>query len=610
MTPSCVEILVSQPEHYDILILGSGGGGKLTAWHMAGSGRRTAVVERRWIGGSCPNVACLPSKNEIRSAEVAHLARNAAHFGAITGSVKVDMAKVRQRKREMVQALMDTHLRNYKTSGAELIMGSGRFVAPKTLEASLNDGGARTLVGDQVFLNVGTHAAIPNVPGLEAANPLTHIEALELDVLPHHLIVIGGGYAGLELAQAYRRFGAEVTVLEAGTQLMGREDADASQEVRRILTDEGIQIHVPAHLIKVSGQSGSAVSVAVRTSSGEQTIEGSHILVAAGRIPNTAGIGLEKAGVELDERGFVRVNERLETSAPDVWALAECAGSPMFTHISEDDFRIVRDNLAGGKRSTGDRLIPYCMFTDPPLAHIGLSERDAERQGVKARIAKLPMQAVLRAQATGQTEGFMKALIGESDDRILGFTMIGAEAGEVMAVVQTAMMADLPYTKLRDADFAHPTFSEGLNFLFSTRRQGQTRERDSALNFEPMAMSGLFGAITAHRHAAPPSRPPPSSVREDQGADAVPRTPGCWRSPRHKHILPTPRRSAGARIQAIASAASSAVPSDRRPIVTQRYSAERFITLEELIQRPELTHRLWRERSAHMLANEAPEPVA
>jgi len=465
---------VSQPEQYDILILGSGGGGKLTAWHMAGSGRRTAVVERKWIGGSCPNVACLPSKNEIRSAEVAHLARNAAQFGTLTGPVKVDMAKVRQRKRDMVQTLVDAHLRNYKTSGAELIMGSGRFVAPKTLEVSLNDGGARTLVGAQVFLNLGTHAAIPNVPGLEAAKPLTHIEALELDVLPAHLIVIGGGYAGLELAQAYRRFGSEVTVVEAGTQLMGREDADASHEIRRLLTDEGVAIHVGTQLLKVEGQSGNAVSIALRTSSGEQMIEGSHILVAAGRVPNTADAGLDKAGVDLDDRGFVKVNERLETSAPDVWALGECAGSPMFTHISEDDFRIVRDNLAGGKRSTGDRLIPYCMFTDPPLAHVGLSERDAERQGVKARIVKLPMKAVLRAQATGQTEGFMKALVGETNDRILGFTMIGAEAGEVMAVVQTAMMADLPYTKLRDADFAHPTFSEGLNFLFSNTPPRQT----------------------------------------------------------------------------------------------------------------------------------------
>ncbi len=460
-------MLMSQPEHIDILILGSGGGGKLTAWHNGRSGRRVAVVERRWVGGSCPNIACLPSKNEIRSAEVAHLARRGAEFGAITGPVKVDMAKVVSRKRAMVQALVDTHLKNYRESGAELIMGSGRFVAPKTLEVTLNDGGTRTLVGDKVFLNVGTHAAIPDVPGLDAARPMTHIEALDLDILPGHLIVIGGGYAGLELAQAYRRFGAEVTVVEAGAHLMAREDVDASHEIKRILTDEGLQIHVPAELVKVSGQSGNAVSVVVRTSAGEQTIEGSHILVAAGRVPSIAGIGLDLAGVELTERGFVRVNERLETSAPDVWALGECAGSPMFTHISEDDFRIVRDNLGGGKRSTRDRLIPYCMFTDPPLAHVGLSEREAERQGVKTRIARLPMSVVLRAQAAGQSEGFMKALVGENDDRILGFTMIGAEAGEVMAVVHTAMIADLPYTKLRDADFAHPTFAEGLNFLFS-----------------------------------------------------------------------------------------------------------------------------------------------
>jgi pyruvate/2-oxoglutarate dehydrogenase complex dihydrolipoamide dehydrogenase (E3) component len=458
---------VSQSDHYDVLILGSGGGGKLTAWHNGHSGRRVAVVERKWIGGSCPNIACLPSKNEIHSAEAAHFARNGAEFGVMTGPVKVDMARVRQRKREMVEGLVAAHLKNYRESGAELIMGSGRFVAPKTLEVSVNDGGTRTLTGAQVFLNVGTHAAIPNVPGLDAARPMTHIEALELDILPAHLIVIGGGYSGLELAQAYRRFGAEVTVVEASAQLMAREDADASHEIRRILIDEGLHIHVPAELLRVSGLSGDEVSVALRTSDGEQTIEGSHILVAAGRIPNTAGIGLDKAGVQLTDRGFVKVNERLETSAPDVWALGDCAGSPMFTHISEDDFRIVRDNLAGGRRSTRDRFVPYCMFTDPPLAHVGLSEGEAERLGVKARVAKLPMKAVLRAQATGETEGFMKALVAEDDDRILGFTMVGAQAGEVMAVVQTAMMADMPYTKLREADLAHPTFAEGLGFLFA-----------------------------------------------------------------------------------------------------------------------------------------------
>ncbi len=278
-----------QPEHLDVLILGSGGGGKLTAWHMGRSGKRTAVIERKWIGGSCPNIACLPSKNEIHSAEVAHFARTGAEFGVMTGPIKVDMAKVRQRKRDMVQRLIDAHLKNYRESGAELIMGTGRFVAPKTIEVSLNDGGTRTLVGDKVFLNVGTHAAIPNVPGLEAAKPLTHIEALELDVLPEHLIVIGGGYAGLELAQAYRRFGAEVTVVEAGPQLMAREDSDVAQEIHRLLSNEGLAIHVGAQLLKVEGQSGKEVRLVMRTSSGEQTIAGSHILVAAGRVPNTAG---------------------------------------------------------------------------------------------------------------------------------------------------------------------------------------------------------------------------------------------------------------------------------------------------------------------------------
>jgi pyruvate/2-oxoglutarate dehydrogenase complex dihydrolipoamide dehydrogenase (E3) component len=460
-------MLVPQPEHYDILILGSGGGGKLTAWHNGRSGRRVAVVERKWIGGSCPNIACLPSKNEIHSAEAAHFARNGAEFGVMTGPVKVDMAKVRQRKRDMVQALVEAHLKNYRESGAELIMGEGRFVAPKTLKVNLNGGGTRTLTGSQVFINVGTRAAIPNIPGLEASRPMTHIEALELDILPPHLIVIGGGYAGLELAQAYRRFGSEVTVIEAGPQLMSREDADASQEIRRILTGEGIQIRLGAELIKVSGQSGNAVSIALRTGSGEQAIEGTHILVAAGRVPNTEGVGLDKAGVELTDRGFVKVNERLETSAPNVWALGDCAGSPLFTHISEDDFRIVRDNLAGGKRSTRDRFVPYCMFTDPPLAHVGLNEREAERLGVRTRLVKLPMKAVLRAQATGETEGFMKALVAQGDDRILGFTMVGAQAGEVMAVVHAAMMADMSYTRLREADFAHPTFAEGLGFLFA-----------------------------------------------------------------------------------------------------------------------------------------------
>ena len=456
-----------QAEQFEVLILGSGQGGKLLAWHIARAGRRTAVIERRWIGGSCPNIACLPSKNEIWGAKVAHLAHHAGQFGTVAGPVETDMAAVRQRKRDMVNREIELHLQNYRTTGAELMMGSGRFVAPKTLEVHLNDGGTRLLAGERVFLNLGTHAAIPSIPGLEAARPLTHIEALELDYLPSHLVVLGGGYVGLELAQAYRRFGSRVTIIEKGPQIMSREDPDVADEVQRILSEEGIRFLVAAETFHVDGRSGEEVSVVVRTTSGEERIGGSDILVAAGRTPNTAGIGLEKADVELDGHGYIRVNERLETSAPEVWAIGEGAGSPQFTHVSVDDFRIVRDNLAGGNRSTRDRLVAYCMFTDPPLARVGLSESEARRQGVTARVARLPMSAVLRTETTDETQGFMKALVGGSDDCILGFTMIGAEAGEVMAAVQTAMLADLPYSRLRDAILAHPTMAEGLGLLFS-----------------------------------------------------------------------------------------------------------------------------------------------
>jgi pyruvate/2-oxoglutarate dehydrogenase complex dihydrolipoamide dehydrogenase (E3) component len=457
-----------EAERFDTLILGSGQGGKLLAWHLGRSGRRTAVVERQWIGGSCPNIACLPSKNEIWSAKVAQLVHHAVQFGSMTGRVGVDMAKVRQRKRDMVAREVALHLRNFETSGAELIMGSGHFVAPRTLEVRLNGGGGtRLLTGDQLFLNIGTRAAIPSISGLEAARPLTHIEALELDYVPSHLIVLGGGYVGVELAQAYRRFGSRVTVVQQGPQLMAQEDRDVAQEVHRLLTAEGIDILLAAKTLHVRGISGEEISLAVATASGQLKIEGSDILVAVGRVPQTAGIGLETTGVELDSRGYIRVNERLETSAARIWAIGECAGSAHFTHVSVDDFRIIRDNLAGGKRTTRDRLVPYCMFTDPPLARVGLSEQEAQRRGIAARVAKLPMSAVLRTEATDETQGFMKALVGASDDRILGFAMIGAEAGEVVAAVQTAMLADLPYPKLRDAILAHPTMAEGLGSLFS-----------------------------------------------------------------------------------------------------------------------------------------------
>jgi pyruvate/2-oxoglutarate dehydrogenase complex dihydrolipoamide dehydrogenase (E3) component len=345
-------------------------------------------------------------------------------------------------------------------------MGSGRFTGPKTIEVALNEGGTRVLAGDEVVLNLGSHAAIPDIPDLKDARALTHIEALELDETPSHLIVLGGGYTGVELAQAFRRFGSRVTIIEPAHKLMGREDDDVTEEIRTFLIGEGIEIIFNAQPVKVEGFSGDAVVVTVRTPDGDRKIEGSDLLVAAGRVANTADIGLEKAGVALNEHGFIQVNERLETTAPGVWAIGESAGSPQFTHVSVDDFRIVRDNMAGGNRRTDDRLIPHVMFTDPPLARVGLSEGEAQRQGIPVRVAKLPMRRVLRTLTTNEPTGFMKVLVGAQDDRILGFTMIGSEAGEVMASVQTAMLGEVPYMKLRDAVIAHLTIAEGLGPLF------------------------------------------------------------------------------------------------------------------------------------------------
>jgi pyruvate/2-oxoglutarate dehydrogenase complex dihydrolipoamide dehydrogenase (E3) component len=457
-----------QSEHFDVVILGSGQGGKQLAWRLGKSGKKVAVVERRWVGGSCPAVACMPSKNELWSARVAHIVRHAADFGTLVGQVSIDMRKVLSRKQAMVDREIALHLKAYKESGAELIMGSGRFVGPKVVEVALNDGGVRQLAGGEIVLNLGSHAAVPDVPGLDAARPLTHIEALELDTLPSHLIVLGGGYVGVETAQTFRRLGSRVTIVEPGRQLMGREDPDVAKEIETILKGEGVEVVLNANPVSVNGLSRDEVGVTVRTANGEQKVEGSDLIVAVGRVPNTANVGLDKAGIELGPRGFIRVNERLQTSAPGVWAIGECAGSPQFTHISVDDFRIVADNMAGGNRRTDDRQVPYVMFTDPPLARVGLSEAEAQRQGIPVRIGRLPMSEVLRTEATDEKEGFMKAVVGVSDDRILGFTMVGSEAGEVLAVVQTAMLAGLPYTKLRDAVISHLTMAEGLGFLLAT----------------------------------------------------------------------------------------------------------------------------------------------
>lgn len=458
---------MSDMQRYDILVLGSGEAGKYLAWTMAKAGHRSAVIERQWIGGSCPNIACLPSKNVIYSAHVAALFRRGAEFGITPGPIEVDMNRVRGRKRQMVDDLVAIHRTNYAASGAELIMGEGRFVAPKTIEVRAQDGSIRVLVGDRVYLNVGTRAAIPDVPGLVQAMPLTHVEALELDYLPDHLIVLGGGYVGLEFAQPMRRFGSRVTIVEQGPQIAGREDSDVAQALQQRFEDEGSTVLLNARVLEVEGQSGKQIRLQVETPTGTQAIEASDILVAAGRTPNTQDIGLDTVGIEVDARGYIKVNERLETTAPDVWALGDCAGSPQFTHVSFDDFRVVRDNLHGGTRTTRNRLVPYCMFTDPEVGRVGLNESEARRAGIAYRIARIPLAAVLRTRTLSETYGFLKALIATDSDQIIGFTAVGAGASELIAVVQVAMSAGVPYSTLRDSILTHPTMAEGLTVLFA-----------------------------------------------------------------------------------------------------------------------------------------------
>ncbi|MGD0119377.1 MAG: FAD-dependent oxidoreductase [Candidatus Binatus sp.] len=456
---------MADAEKYEILVLGSGEAGKWTAWTLADEGRRTAMVERKWLGGSCPNIACLPSKNVIYSARIASLARRGAEFGLEMDKLRINMPGVQQRKRKMVEEEHQFHAKRTADAGIELIMGEGRFVAPKTIEVALNDGGTRRIVSERVFLDLGSHSTMPDVPGLAATDPMTHIEALDLDRLPRHLIVIGGGYIGLELAQAVRRFGSEVTVIERGAQLADREDPDVGAALLDLFHDEGIKVLLGTQVARVEGHSGKEVRVYAKDAHGDRIVEGTDLLVSVGRTPNTKGIGLEQVGVELDAHGYIKVNHRLETTASDVWAMGDCAGSPQFTHVAYHDFRVVRDNLKGGNRSTKDRIVPFCMFTDPELARVGRNEIEAKRDGIEYRVAKLPMANVLRTHTIAEPRGFMKMLIGKESDEIVGFTAFGIEASELMAAVQTAMVGQLPFTALRDAIFAHPTMSEALVYL-------------------------------------------------------------------------------------------------------------------------------------------------
>jgi pyruvate/2-oxoglutarate dehydrogenase complex dihydrolipoamide dehydrogenase (E3) component len=458
---------MSEMEHYDAIVLGTGEAGKFMSWHLGGSGKRVAAIERKYLGGACPNIACLPSKNVIHSAQVASYFERGAEFGMMTDKWSVSMPRVRARKREMVEGLLQMHRDNFTRNKVEVVMGEGRFISERTLKVSLNGGGERILHGGQVFINVGTRAETPNLPGMAEASPLTHVEALELDVVPEHLLILGGGYVGLEFAQAMRRLGSRVTIMERNDRLLHREDADVSQAITQLFQDEGIVTVTNTSLGRVEGKSGQGVRLHGSRRGSEIIVEGSHLLVATGRLPNTEGIGLESAGIKTTKKGYIQVNDRLETTAPSVWALGDCTGGPVFTHISFDDFRIVRDNLAGAQRTTKGRQVPSCLFTDPELASIGLDETQAKEKGIPYRVSRIPMASVLRTRTLSETRGFLKTLISTTDDQILGFTGFGVGAGETMATIQLAMKAAIPYTFLRDMTITHPTLGEGIVVLFS-----------------------------------------------------------------------------------------------------------------------------------------------
>ncbi|KAK4503653.1 hypothetical protein PRZ48_004568 [Zasmidium cellare] len=455
--------------HWDLLCLGSGEAAKVLAWHYASTYNKCcAVIERSMLGGSCPNVACLPSKNLLYSAKAAHLARQGAQFGLAAQKGDVEYGAVKKRKDEMVRELGDLHRGMFEGSGVELIWGEGRFVGEKRVEVTDANGERKVLTADVVVVNTGSRAKIPdNIPGLVEAKPLTHVELLDLEDLPRHLIVLGGGYVGLELAQAMKRLGAQVTVFERGSRILKNEDPDIAAVLQNILTEEGIDFKPSTSVTRVQGLSGQEVTL---TLSDNTQLKGTHILCAAGRIPNTQNIGLDLAGIKLKDTGHILVDENNLTTAPGVYAAGDCAGSPYFTHMGLDDFRIIRDSLTNkpqkNRRST--RQVPSSLFTDPEIAHVGMREHEANSKGVKYRLAKLPMDMFLRTRTMekGATRGFAKVLISAENDTILGFTVVGPHAGELLPVVQLAIEKGLPYTDVRDLILVHPTINEGLGMLF------------------------------------------------------------------------------------------------------------------------------------------------
>lgn len=458
-----------QRVHYDALIIGAGQAGGPLAGALAKAGQQVALIERKHVGGTCVNEGCTPTKAMAASARVAYLARRAADYGVHTGQVRVDLAQVRRRKQEIVETFRSGSQRSLDRENLTLIMGEGRFVGPKRVEVRRQDGELVTLSAERVFINTGARPSLPPIPGLERVSALDSSSVMELPELPEKLLVLGGGYVGLEFAQMFRRFGSEVSVIQRASQLLTREDQDVADEVSAILQEDGVRVHLSSEAVEVHRAEDGCIVLTLKEPAGKRQISGSHLLVAAGRRPNSDMLDLEAAGIRADERGFIEVNDRLETNVPGVYALGDVKGGAAFTHISFDDYRVVKENLLGsGGRSTRERLVPYTVFIDPQLGRVGLSEQQAKAQGYRIKVAKLPMRRVARGIELAETRGFMKAVVDADSGQILGATMLSIEGGELVGALQLAMMGKLPYTAIRDGVFAHPTLTESLNNLFST----------------------------------------------------------------------------------------------------------------------------------------------